>query len=308
MGRVTNISVVITDLDNTLYDWLTPWAAYYNAILDTISPLIGVHRKDLAAEIQRVHAKYATSEIPNIANHTPSIRHALEAGFPQKDIETCVCTAESLRRQQQKLYPGVWKFLNMMRDSRILVVGLTDSREWGTRQRIRALGLDGVLPCVYSQPDTVEGSRPSAEVFPLRTTTHNAVDPTIGSKPNPALLHNILRDLGVTPEQCLYIGDNLGRDIVMANTVGVFSAWAKYGDMKTNPFLPTLKELSHVSSAVVQEEHKRTQALGTRPDVFLDGGLIDILDHVSFSPYHRACAVPTRRAADSSWLLDDHPR
>jgi len=60
-------------------------------------------------------------------------------------------------------------------------------------------------------------------------------------KPNPGLFLEMLRRLGVTPEECLYVGDRQLEDVKGAGGVGMGTVWLNRSGAPLNPELPSPK-------------------------------------------------------------------
>jgi hypothetical protein len=54
--------VLITDLDNTLFDWVALWCACFTAMMNKVVEISGIPVEDLKPEIRRVHQRHGTSE------------------------------------------------------------------------------------------------------------------------------------------------------------------------------------------------------------------------------------------------------
>jgi FMN phosphatase YigB (HAD superfamily) len=63
------ISLIITDLDNTLYDWLGAFVPAFYAMVHEAALLMGVDEEDLLDDLQVVHRKHGDSGIQNIRSH-----------------------------------------------------------------------------------------------------------------------------------------------------------------------------------------------------------------------------------------------
>src|SRR5579875_3155338 len=63
-ARLPLIRLFITDLDNTLYDWLSFFVPSLYAMVDAAVPLLGVDREQLLDELKEVHQKHGSSEHP----------------------------------------------------------------------------------------------------------------------------------------------------------------------------------------------------------------------------------------------------
>jgi hypothetical protein len=59
-----HISLVVTDLDNTLYDWVTFFVTSFYRMVEVASELLDAPREQLLDELQAVHRRYHDSEYP----------------------------------------------------------------------------------------------------------------------------------------------------------------------------------------------------------------------------------------------------
>ena len=71
---------------------------------------------------------------------------------------------------------------------------------------------------------------PLLATMPMFTTASALVcgDTTPHTKPHPAPLHEAMRQIGVRPEQCVYVGDD-ERDMVAGRAAGMATVAARYG-------------------------------------------------------------------------------
>jgi hypothetical protein len=83
MGRVLTKkitkAVLITDLDNTLFDWFQIWYQPFHAMLCELIKISGVPRNTLIEEIKTVHQEHGTSEYVYlvVSCQTPAVGSAL---------------------------------------------------------------------------------------------------------------------------------------------------------------------------------------------------------------------------------------
>ena len=99
----------------------------------------------------------------------------------------------------------------------------------GVEALLQALARHGVLWGVV----TNKSSRfvtPLLATMPMFTTASALVcgDTTPHTKPHPAPLHEAMRQIGVRPEQCVYVGDD-ERDMVAGRAAGMATVAARYG-------------------------------------------------------------------------------
>lgn len=135
------ISTLITDLDNTLYDWVAVWHASFSAMLASLLASSGVDQSELEREIRMVHQKYGTSEYAFLIQELP----ILAERHPGEDLAEVYAEAinayRTARRDTMAAYPTVVKTLERIRDYRCTVVAYTESMAFYSNDRIRRLGL-----------------------------------------------------------------------------------------------------------------------------------------------------------------------
>ncbi|WP_333573897.1 HAD family hydrolase [Sphingomonas sp.] len=172
-----------------------------------------------------------------------------------------------------------------------LIVCYTESLAYYSQYRFRKLGLDHLVDYLYSprDHDLPEGmSREDirfheASHYKLKRTEHRFTPPG-ELKPNPDILSSILRDLGVRPDQAIYIGDSAHKDIWMAQRAGVLDAQALYGAAQHRDTYALLRAVSHWSDDDVERERMLIGNDEVVPTYRLDG-FADLLDIVDFTTF-----------------------
>jgi len=281
--ELRSISVVVTDLDNTLYDWLGIWYASFNPMLECLVAESGIPRQQLIDEIKVIHQLHKTSEYAFLIEEIPSLR----AKHPGQDLTKVYANAISNYREGRakslQLYPGVVDTLKQVRKAGTIVVGHTESMAFYTNYRLRRLGLDCLLDYVYSpedhdlpanlDPQTIRLFPPTA--YDLVHAEHRYT-PKGSLKPSPEVLRTILCDLHVDPSDCIYIGDSLMKDVSMANDVGVISVHAAYGESHLRESYELLKQVTHWSPADVAREKSFSAAIANYSLKSSFGELLDL--------------------------------
>jgi FMN phosphatase YigB (HAD superfamily) len=259
------VSVLITDLDNTLYDWLAAWHASFRAMLDQLLVDTGLPEETLLREFKQVHEKYGTSEYSFSIEELPSLQEKCPGVDLAKQFENAIKAYRLARNTALQLYPGVLETLELLKDKGCLLIGYTESAEFYTARRVKKLGLDRILDYVWSSPDSelpvgrTRGqvrSQPQ-EYYQLRRTIHYTL-PKGELKPNPKVLADIMKQVGAKPGETVYLGDSLMKDIVMAQTAGITDVWAQYGVPQDRPGYDLLRKVTHWTEADVEREKKLT--------------------------------------------------
>jgi putative hydrolase of the HAD superfamily len=79
------------------------------------------------------------------------------------------------------------------------------------------------------------------------------------SKPHPDIFRQGLRELGVSAEEAVYVGDHLESDALGAQGVGMWAIWLARGGYVGDPadlLVPVVSSLSQVSKVVAELEQK----------------------------------------------------
>jgi len=285
-------TVLLTDLDNTLFDWVGLWHKCFSAMLEELVRASGVSRQVLIDEFRAVHRRHRTSEYSFALEELPSLlaRHAQQEIV--EEYSSAIDAFCRARRAHLRLYPGVRDVLVALRTRGCLIVGCTESRAFQASHRVRRLGLDGILDYLFSPEDhdipahlTREGVRrypPSSYEF--RHTVHQHTPPDL-SKPNPDFLRALLRGLGARQEECVLVGDSLHRDVGMAQAAGVSDVHASYGQSHEREEYELLRAVTHWTEEDVERE-RRAAAREVRPPHVLEERFDELLELIDFGPFH----------------------
>jgi FMN phosphatase YigB (HAD superfamily) len=270
------VSLLITDLDNTLFDWVGIWYKSFKALLDRLVRQSHVSREILLREFKAVHERYGTSEYSFSIQELPTLRTKYAGEDLTLRFKRAIEDFRTARRQALHLYPNVLTTLQKLRRRKCLLVGYTESLSYYTHYRIRSLGLDRVLNFVYSPPDHALPPGKSPTVIQLTDTLPRTFS-RAARKTNPGVLLDIIESLGGTVDQTVYVGDSLRRDVVMAQQAKVRDVWARYGEAHQRKEFELLLRVSHWRKrAITRERNLNTDAV--RPTHILERSFSEILE------------------------------
>jgi phosphoglycolate phosphatase len=285
----SRVATIITDLDNTLYDWVAMWGAAFNAMLRVLVEQSGIDQALIEAEARDVHRKYATSEYSFLIESLPSLQRKHPGQNLTEVYGDAIRAYRAAREASLRLYPSVMETLTALKSKGCLVIGYTDSRAFYSAYRIRKLGLDGVLDFLFSPPDhdlpgaAHELRSQPPEVYEFKKTVHRHT-PEGEVKPNPAVLADIMRDVNAQPQRTIYIGDSLMKDVLMAQEAGVIDVFAKYGLAQHRDEYELLRRVSHWTDADIEREKQLKAQHNVHPSYTLTEGLAEVLDLFEFEP------------------------
>ena len=259
--------ILITDLDNTLWDWFDAWYQSFTALLDGLMKISGLDRELLEGQIKAVHQLRATTEYSNLIREVPALVEVSKGRDPFDVFDDALHAQSSARKRATLLYPRVGEGLRELKASGVKIVAYTESGAYWTEWRIRHTGLDGVIDVLYSSPDhdLAAGIDPAVlrtgryeGTYGLRHTEHRHV-PMGMLKPNEHVLSSILREQGGTVSKTAYLGDSLMKDIAMAQAAGVLDIHAAYGQVQHRAEYDQLRRVTHWTDAAVTRERLLTQ-------------------------------------------------
>lgn len=280
--------VLITDVDNTLFDWVDIWYRSFRAMLDEVCSISGLKEEELYSSISSIHQIHQTSEYAFLLADIPELKSEY-GGRTLEVMAPAIASFREARRAAMSLYPGVSETLMELRSKGVTIVAYTESQEFYTQYRFRKLGLDRLVDHLYSPPDH---ELPVEDVGILRkydpktykmAWTEQRHTPRGETKPNPHILMAILSDLEVETEHALYVGDSKMKDIAMAQNAGVLDAWAEYGQAQHREQYELLKKVTHWTPEQVRREAEINRGRLVEPTHTLEKEFSEVLPFFSDS-------------------------
>lgn len=300
------ISLVFTDLDNTLYDWVAWYSRAFYRMLDGAALRGSIPRERLLAEMQRLYQVRQGLEQPEALLHAPSIRkrfgdpararHALASVFAKY--------YHAAHRSGLRTYPGVRSTLQRLAAQGVMVVGHTEAPANHALARLRALGLEhafvGLLaaPPAPDDPTILASDELEPPPFPVR---HLAAHER---KPDPTVVRQWCERLHVPPRAALYVGDNLARDVQVGHAAGMWTAWARYGTSHDPRDWQRVVDVSPWTAAQRAQACARAPACEVTPDVVLNESFAELATSFEFGPNPES---ERKRVAEGPWRsIDEH--
>jgi FMN phosphatase YigB (HAD superfamily) len=286
------ISLLVTDLDNTLYDWVEMWYKAFESMLGQLVEISGVSRETLEPEIQKIYQRHRTTEYAFLIEEIPSLRKK----HPKEDLtivyKDAINAYRHARNQTLRLYPGVFNALEKIKGKGCKIVVFTESMGFYTLRRLKKLGLDGILDFVYSPPDH---SRPKGteryyeeKAYEFEKTIHRFT-PKGEHKPNADILLSIISAEGINsvPQQTIYVGDSLMKDVKMAQDADIIDVYAKYGVATNSDAYIALRRVTHWTKEDVEREKKISAEGIVTPNYVLAKSFEELFNFFEFVSYEK---------------------
>jgi phosphoglycolate phosphatase len=267
------IQLVVTDLDNTLYDWVEWFCRGLTRMSTSAAAILGIEHETFLEELRAAHVSRGTVEDADAMFDLPSVRAAFDTR--QAAAEALAVPLRHRRDAQQarpRMYPGVVATLRTLRQAGVKVVAHTEAPARAALDRLARLGLDAELDALYARVMTPGLS--AADRPPLRQ-----IDPE-HRKPEPAAVLEICEAEGVEPAATVYVGDNLARDVWMAREAGAIAVWAQYGATHDETAWGDLKRVSHWRQGDVERfERHEIDVLRAAAFATLRESFAELLEH-----------------------------
>lgn len=278
------VSLLITDLDNTLFDWFEIWYHPFKAMLDDLAATSGVPINVLERDFHKIHQRHGTSEYAFAIEELDCLRTRHPDANLAKVYASSIEAYRLARRRIMSLYPTVETTLQSLHDRGVLLVAYTESMEFYTKYRLTHLRLDRLLDYLYSPTDHRLPEGLSAEQIRFYSSDHymlektiQAYTPTGETKPNPKILVDIIGQVGGKVENTVYVGDSLVKDVAMAQDAGVTDVWAEYGVAIHREAYELLRRVTHWTQEMVEREKAITRK-DVRPSFILQKQFVEIVD------------------------------
>jgi len=282
------ISLLVTDLDNTLYDWIGFFTEAFYAMVDEAAVLLNVERNLLLDQLRAVHFEKGDTEYPFSLLETEIVARRFPGASRQEKQEALDAAFHAFnktRKASMKTFPGVDSALAAFHRAGIPIVGHTEALIPNALFRLRKLGLEPLFTALYAREHACNTHPVPGHAARFMQTDLRLIH--LGEdqrKPNPEILERICTDFGVLPGETVYVGDSLSRDMGMAREAGAVAAWAQYGTHFDPRAWQRLVRVSHWSSEDVRHaETTRKQYADLVPDIVLKHSFSELFDHIELT-------------------------
>ncbi len=210
--------LLITDLDDTLYNWIDFFIPAFYAMVEELSIITGIKKELLLQEYKEKHQFYGSVEFPFVTLLLPSIINKYK-GLPMDETKKILNEAfhrfNSVRKEKLKLFPNVENTLDILHKKGITIIGYTESSQENGFYRLKKLGIEKYFKYVYT----------SSSMYKSDYTTDPKVKNINTKKPDKKILLSICRDECCEKKDAVYVGDSLTKDVYMAIDAGITSVW-----------------------------------------------------------------------------------
>jgi len=287
--------LLVCDLDNTLYDWVSYFVPSLYAMVDMAVEIMKCDRDQLLNDLRSVHQRHHDSEHPFALLETETVRK-FYGGYSRAYIADALNPAfhafNSSRKKNLRLNQGVIETLDLLVSQGIKLIAHTDSRLHGALDRIHRFGLGKYFSRIYCRERTMT-SHPNPEIaqnwFGRFSMEYIHELSNHQSKPNPTVLMEICSRERIQTSDAAYIGDSIAKDILMARNAGVYAIWAAYGAEHDSNLYAALVRVSHwTKEDVLREKLLKEEASSIKPDFIAANSFSEVLTALSVADLQHA--------------------
>ncbi len=263
MKKLPGITTLITDADNTIYNWVEYIVPCLEAMVNYLQRQTGIHQDRIVESIKKIFEKHRTNEYPFVLQEA-DVFQDLRGDFARFQKELITPTRHifsQTRKETLKLYPGVartmWKLIN----NGIRIIVLSDAPAFSAEQRLELLDVSQYIWALYALRTYPLPEGPLLDKLIINRIKTGFYCSRVGKvvqlpleheKPSIAGLRLILEDEGIRPDQAILVGDNCKKDIRIAQEVGIPDVWARYGTVIS----PEARaKLNYYSAASIQKRN-----------------------------------------------------
>ena len=265
------MTVLITDLDNTLYNLIDFFGPSFRAMVHALSKTFNIIEEDLIYDFKTVFVKRESLE------YSFSVQELeLVENLPYEEVFNMIRVAKgAFKRSRDKYlfpYPTVKETLEWLRNEGILIIGCSNAPSYHAEIRLKQLHLDRFFYGLAARKELevptnryteaihnniLQGKYKSAHIKKRWSFEQTQM------KPNNYAYLTILNDLGVKPCNAYIIGDSIVKDIEPAIRIGAIGIWAKYGGIFKQKNIDTVLKMTNWSEAdkkkVFLEKHNEPE-------------------------------------------------
>ncbi len=262
---------IITDIDNTLYNFVDFFGPAFRAMLHVLSAKLGLCDEELIESFREVYSRHQNLEYKFSIQELAAIQRLnLSDESMEKLIHTAKLAFGQSRRIRLKLYPHVKETLTWLKTQGYVLVAYTDGQVRYSENRLQHLGIlscfDAVVgwgPILGGKSAPIHLNREDLSKWFVDVETEgprrlpDRIVQNVGldeRKPNPTLLRSIITDMKLDADRSWLVGDSPVKDLAPAKEVGLHDVWAKYGKVYDERNWNTLVSVSPWAGSTIRHE------------------------------------------------------
>src|ERR1041384_2134197 len=242
--------LIITDLDNTIYNWVDYFAPCFRAMVHALARETNETEDDLIASFCQVYELHGSVEYAFSVQELSILPDSTEAEIAKR-VRIAKGAFKRVRDKRLEPYPTVGKTLHWLRSQGDRIVAVTNAPVGYAYKRLSKLRIVNLFDGIGGKLDyDVPTSKVTEKI--LGKSAEGFFTPTIFAwafendelKPGHKGYARVIRDLNITADRVWVVGDNTQRDLAPAIKLGATGIWARYGENVDKKNLDTILRLT----------------------------------------------------------------
>lgn len=259
------VKLIILDIDNTVFDWMTYYIPAFKAQLQSVEKVTGIPYLELAKECQEVFTQNGSVEYPFVIQQLPLVNT-----YYKNDVERMLseCVEPSRQKFNDVAYSNLKSYKSVIPTLKSIkelhpdakIVALTDAPRYIAMWKCGKLELLHYFDAIYGLQDPrlpiVNGVPAVTREILLKHLERKSfgftgkirILPDEYEKPGVKGMKSILIDYELDEledkKQIIYVGDNLYKDTELGRRLGVTTIYAEYGTRYDTNLIDIFKDFS----------------------------------------------------------------
>jgi FMN phosphatase YigB (HAD superfamily) len=259
-------TILFTDLDNTLYNWVDYFGPSFRAMIHALAPKFNMTEDVFFEELKEIYKRKGTLEYLPVLQELPVFKQLSDS--KKKDyIKLATIAFGRARNKNLSAYSSVVSTLKNLQQSGVIIIAVTNAPSYFGEYRLKKLAIDKYF---YGIPAWEGKEMPQGFKVEKRYSKHinhrwQFTKDEI--KPNPFAYLRIISDLKISHKTTYVVGDSISKDLNPAKEIGAKTIWAKYGTEFDKKNFDTLLRITHWESDDVQSTYNEKPI---EPDYIID--------------------------------------
>ncbi len=252
--------LLITDLDNTLYNLIDYFGPSFRGMVHALSRETKIEEEILLNNFKEVFLKRESLEYGFAVQELECLQT-----FTKEDILNLIELARAVfrraRQKNLKPYDSVTETLYELKKRGVIIVGMSNAPFYNAEIRLKQLFIDKYFIGLAAREDLHLPDDEYTELIHQNKISKKYqstkikkrwVLPKKQLKPNPYGYLKIMEEFGVSPENTYIIGDSILKDVQPAIDIGANGIWAKYGEECQQKNLDTVLGMTNWSQSEIK--------------------------------------------------------
>lgn len=252
--------LLITDLDNTLYNLIDYFGPSFRGMVHALSKATQIEEEILLKEFKKVFSKRESLEY-GFAVQELSIFSDLSQSEMLRLITLAKKVFKRCRDKNLKPYKTVQETLEWLKTNGVIIIGVSNAPFFNAEIRLKQLFLDKYFYGLAAREDLYFPKDPYTQSINLHKASGKYHSSKLirkwklnrdQLKPNTYAYRKIINDLNVSVDDTYVIGDSILKDVQPAIDIGAIGIWARYGEKCNSKNLDTVLKMTNWSEAEIK--------------------------------------------------------